>query len=82
MLAKKTSKNQITIPREIAGQFPDAAYFDVSTDDGKIVLRPVRFSTEASASETARLKLKKLGITERDVEKAVAWARKSSKHTG
>jgi hypothetical protein len=82
MLAKKTSKNQITIPREIAGQFPDAVYFDVSTNDGQIVLRPVRFSTEASTLEKARLKLKELGITESDVEKAVAWARESSTHTG
>ena len=29
MLAKKTSKNQITLPKPVAEAFPDAEYFDV-----------------------------------------------------
>jgi hypothetical protein len=29
MLAKKTSKNQITLPKAIADRFPGVDYFDV-----------------------------------------------------
>ena len=32
MLAKKTSKNQLTLPRDIVKAFPDAEYFDVTAD--------------------------------------------------
>jgi len=38
MLAKKTSKNQITLPKEIVKAFPDAKYFDVSIRDNTIRL--------------------------------------------
>ncbi|MBI4303923.1 MAG: AbrB/MazE/SpoVT family DNA-binding domain-containing protein [Chloroflexi bacterium] len=79
MLAKKTSKNQITLPRDIAKNFPDIVYFDVLLDDNQILLRPVKFSPAGSALEKARLKMKKLGMTERDVEEAIVWARKSAK---
>jgi bifunctional DNA-binding transcriptional regulator/antitoxin component of YhaV-PrlF toxin-antitoxin module len=79
MLAKKTSKNQITIPRDIARKFPDTVYFDVVIDDGRILLRPVRFSSEGSVLKMAKLKMKQLGLTERDVEEAVTWARKAAK---
>ena len=41
MLAKKTAKNQITLPRGIVRQLPDAEYFDVSLKGGEVVLRPV-----------------------------------------
>ena len=33
MLAKKTSKNQITLPKAIVNAFPDAQYFDVRIKD-------------------------------------------------
>ncbi len=33
MLAKKTSKNQLTLPKEIVKAFPDAEYFDVSVKE-------------------------------------------------
>ena len=79
MLAKKTSKNQITLPREIARNFPDTVYFDVSLADNQIVLRPVKIALADSTLEKARLKMKKLGLTERDVAEAVVWARRSAK---
>ncbi len=41
MLAKMTSKNQITIPKKIVEQLPDAEYFDVELKDGVIVLKPL-----------------------------------------
>ena len=79
MLAKKTSKNQITLPKDIARNFPNTVYFDVSLDDDRILLRPVKFSPAGSALEKARDKMKKLGITERDIEEAIVWARKGAK---
>ena len=79
MLAKKTSKNQITLPRDIAKNFPDTVYFDVIMNDDQILLKPVQFSPAGSTLEKARLKMKKLGITERDVEEAITWARKGAK---
>ena len=79
MLAKKTSKNQITLPRDIARNFPDTVYFDVVMNDDQILLKPVQFSPAGAALEKVRLKMKKLGITERDVEEAITWARKGAK---
>ncbi len=79
MLAKKTSKNQITLPQAIAKNFPETVYFDVALEENQIVLRPVKISLADSALEKARLKIKRLGLTERDVEEAIAWARKSAR---
>jgi hypothetical protein len=75
MLAKKTSKNQLTLPKEIAKSFPDAEYFDISIKDGKIILAPVRITPADTTLEGIRDKLKKLGIAEGDVAGAVKWAR-------
>ncbi len=76
MLAKKTSKNQLTLPKEIVKAFPDTDYFDVSVKDGKIVLMPVRITPADMTLEGIRRKMEKLGITEGDVAGAVKWARK------
>lgn len=72
MLAKKTSKNQITLPKAVAEQFPDAIYFDVSAEEGRIVLVPVR----PDRADKVRAKLADLGIGEADVDDAIAWARR------
>jgi hypothetical protein len=79
MLAKKTSKNQITLPKAIAKNFPDTIYFDVSVKNDQILLRPVQVTPSESGLEKVRLKMKKLGITEKDIEEAIVWARKSTK---
>ena len=76
MLAKKTSKNQLTLPKEIVKSFPDTDYFDVSVKDRKIVLMPVKITPADSALEGIRAKMKKLGMTEGDVAEAIEWARK------
>ena len=75
MLAKKTSKNQITLPKEIVKVFPDAEYFDVSIRDNTIRLMPVKISLVESSLDTVREKLKKLGLTEKNVGEAIQWAR-------
>ena len=79
MLAKKTSKNQLTLPKEVVKEFPDTDYFDVTVKDRKIVLMPVRIAPDDAALEGIRDKLKKLGITEGDVPGAVKWARKKKR---
>ncbi len=44
MLAKKTVKNQITLPKTVVARFGNVEYFEVSTDGETIVLRPLRTS--------------------------------------
>lgn len=75
MLAKKTSKNQITLPKEVVKEFPDTEYFDVKVEARKIILMPVKITPADTTLEGVRDKLKKLGITEKDVAEAVTWAR-------
>jgi hypothetical protein len=75
MLAKKTSKNQITLPKEIVKAVPDAEYFDVSIQDSTIRLVPVKISPVPSPLGSIREKMKKLGLTEKDAGEAIRWAR-------
>jgi hypothetical protein len=74
MLAKKTAKNQITLPKAVVTRFGSVDYFDVSTDGECIVLRPL----QKSRAEEVRARLAELGIEERDVAEAVDWARKKA----
>ena len=73
MLAKLTSKNQLTIPKAVAKRFSGVEYFDVSTDGSAITLKPLR----PSRIEEVWAHLEKLGITEQDVNDAVTWARET-----
>lgn len=72
MLAKKTSKNQITLPKSVVDRFTAVDYFDVSTDGTCIVLKPLR----QSRADEVRARLIQLGINESDVATAIKWARK------
>jgi len=74
VLAKKTIKNQITLPKAVVTRFGDVEYFDVSTDGECIVLRPL----QKSRADEVRAKLAELGISEEDVSAAVSWARKTA----
>ena len=71
MLAKVTSKNQLTLPKAILQQIGDVEYFDVQADKGKIVLTPMR----VYPADTIRNKLQDLGITENDIADAISYAR-------
>jgi hypothetical protein len=72
MLAKLTAKNQLTLPKAIVQTVGDAEYFDISVENGRIVLTPVRLQR----ADAVRAKLAELDLTEQDVEEAVAWARR------
>ena len=78
MLAKRTSKNQITLPKALLEQLPEAQYFDVTLRKGSLVLRPVIIQTPADRLKAVRAKIRSLGMTEKDVEVAIAWARRAS----
>ena len=79
MLAKKTSKNQITLPKAVVNAFPDAQYFDVCIKDDKILLVPVKISPMRSGIESVREKMRRLGINEKDVGEAIRWARRKNR---
>ena len=66
MLAKMTSKNQLTLPRSVTDQVGATEYFDVAVHDGQIVLTPVR------------IQRRELGLTDADVRNAVDWARQGA----
>lgn len=72
MLAKLTTKNQITLPKAVISLFPDTTHFDVREEHGRIVLVPLR----PSRADAVRAKLAELGIDEADVTEAVDWARR------
>ena len=71
MLAKVTSKNQITLPKAVMGLFPLSEYFDVEAVNDRIVLTPVRIQK----ADAVRAKLEAMNITETDIADAVRWAR-------
>lgn len=77
MLCKKTYKNQITLPKKLLEKFKDAEYFDAQADNEKIILRPVKISAvEYTSISSVRDKIASLGLTEKDIEKAVRYARR------
>lgn len=71
MLAKLTSKNQLTLPKAVTNAVQAAEYFDVVAENGQIVLTPVRINR----ADAVPAKLAELGLSEKDVADAVSWAR-------
>lgn len=71
MLAKLTSKNQLTLPKAVLSFCDGTEYFDVLEDNGRIILTPVRLNR----ADAVRSKLADLGITEEDLAAAMSWAR-------
>jgi bifunctional DNA-binding transcriptional regulator/antitoxin component of YhaV-PrlF toxin-antitoxin module len=74
MLAKMTTKNQITIPKKIIDKLPDIKYFDVELKDGLVLLKPLKvYDTNL---DQIRSKMKTLGLDQNSVKEAIQWARK------
>ena len=74
MLAKMTSKNQLTLPKSITAAVGAADYFDVQTRNGQIILTPVRIQR----GDAVRAKLAELNLQDQDIEDAIAWARQNA----
>jgi hypothetical protein len=53
VLAKRTSKNQITLPKAVVKAAGLADYYEVSAENGRIVMTPVH-SGRADAVQWAR----------------------------
>lgn len=75
MLAKKTSKNQVTLPKKALQGIPETDYFDVTAQGGVLILRPVTLAEPGSHLATVRQKIKELGMDSKDLDQAIAWAR-------
>ena len=73
MLVKLTPKGQLTLPEEVIADFQGYEYFNVTEENGRIVLTPVRLIRAGAV----RAKLAELGISQADVAEAMAWARRS-----
>lgn len=71
-MAKKTAKNQLTLPKAIVDRFPGVSYFDVREEDGRIVLSPV----VPDGADRVREKLQEMGLAPEDIREAVRWARR------
>lgn len=74
MLAKITSKNQLTLPKSVTQAVGATEYFDVEARAGQIILTPVRIQR----GDAVRAKLAELDLTPADVADAVAWARSAA----
>ena len=70
-VAKKTSKNQLTLPKVIVDRFPGVDYFDVREEEGRIILSPV----VPGRADEVRRKLAGLGLGPGDIEQAISSAR-------
>lgn len=71
MLAKVTSKNQLTLPKQVVDALGNPSHFEVEVDGDRLVLTPSR----PGSANAVRRKLHALGLLESDVMDAVAWAR-------
>jgi hypothetical protein len=71
MLARLTSKNQLTLPKAVTQAVGPAECFEVAAEGGRIVLTPARIQR----GDAVRAKLAALGLSEADVTDAVRWAR-------
>ncbi len=71
MRARLTAGNRLTLPRAALAAVGPAEFFDVTVENGRLVLTPVR----TSRADAARAKLAGLGLSEGYVGDAVKWAR-------
>jgi len=76
MLCKMTSKNQLTLPKEVLSHCQDQTYFDARWESGHIILEPVVVRpVETPDLAAIRDKVASLGISEEDLGNIVAEAR-------
>lgn len=74
MLAKLTSKNQLTLPKAAVEAAGNSEYFEVEVRAGQLVLTPVRLQR----ADAVRAKLAALELGDEDLAAAVAWARQAA----
>lgn len=72
LIAKMTSKNQLTLPKAVVESLGTPEYFDIETRGGQLILTPVQLQR----TDALRERIREMGVTEQDVKDAVAWARR------
>lgn len=75
VLAKLTSKNQLTLPKSVTQTLGPVQYFEVQTKAGQIILTPVRIQR----GDALRAKLAELEIDEKTLEDALRWSNPAPK---
>ncbi len=73
MLAKLTSKNQLTLPKQALDAVGPTSHFQIELDQGRLILTPARLG----AAEAVRRKLAELDLTDADIIDAVSLARRT-----
>lgn len=78
MLCKLTSKNQLTLPKDLLRHCENQTYFDARWEGGRIILEPVVVSpVESSELAAIRDGVAALDLSEEDVTDMVAEARRA-----
>lgn len=75
MIAKMTSKNQLTLPKAVTEALGNPEYFEIETRAGQLVLTPVQLQR----TDAVRERIREMGVTEQDIQDAVAWARRKDR---
>ncbi|MFX1680435.1 AbrB/MazE/SpoVT family DNA-binding domain-containing protein [Mitsuaria sp. CC2] len=75
MLAKLTSKNQLTLPKSVTDKLGPVQYFEVLLQAGQVVLTPVRIQR----GDAVRAKLAELDGDDGLIAQAMAFASKAAK---
>lgn len=70
VLAKITSKNQLTLPKSVTQALGPVQYFEVKARDGQIILTPVRIQR----GDALRAKLAELALDEAAIAAALDFA--------
>ncbi len=78
---KVSLKGQITIPKKIRNKLglTPGDFVLFTEEEGAVVLKKARISPEEEFNKlvtTLDKKIKKLGITDQDIEDAIKWSRK------
>ena len=76
MLAKRTSKNQLTLPKAATLAVGPAEYFDIEVRDGALVLTPVRIQR----ADAVRARLAELDLSPADIDAIRAETADGAKH--
>jgi len=75
-----SSKGQVTIPKKIRSKLKIAPgdFILFEEKEGEVVLKKARLSLEEDFNKLVAVldkKVKKIGITDKDIEDAIRWAR-------
>lgn len=76
MLCKMTSKNQITLPKEVLRDFGGREYFNARVENGRIILEPMIVRpVETRQLSDIRDRIQSMGLTEASIASLVEEAR-------